>query len=273
MDTQKGYYALIQYCPDPSRLEAANLGVLLFCPEVGFLKARFAQGHERVRRFFGPQDWSFVDAQVQAIGERLQVDASLFRTVEDLQNFVDRRANEIRITTPRPIKVEHPEDDLERLFLRLIGERERRVPATRAQTLFGRRLKSAALDEAVRRNIDIEIPSIKHTIRAPFAYQNGAFNLLEPVGFTAADDDAAFEKASKFAITSEELRKFVHEQYGRLQLVVVGHFTDDATDFIPMVRTILEARNVNFFTLDRIDPLLDDIRRNKAKNILADMVD
>lgn len=35
----KGYYSIIQYCPDLSRFEAANVGVLLFCPERAFLKA------------------------------------------------------------------------------------------------------------------------------------------------------------------------------------------------------------------------------------------
>ena len=38
MKPSKGYYSLIQYCPDLGRLEAANVGVLLFCPERGFLK-------------------------------------------------------------------------------------------------------------------------------------------------------------------------------------------------------------------------------------------
>ena len=39
----KAYYCLIQYCPDMSRLEAANVGVVLFCPEKGFLAARMSR--------------------------------------------------------------------------------------------------------------------------------------------------------------------------------------------------------------------------------------
>ena len=35
-----GYYSVIQYCPDRSRLEAANVGVLLFVPAGGYLRAR-----------------------------------------------------------------------------------------------------------------------------------------------------------------------------------------------------------------------------------------
>ena len=30
MNQHKGYYSLIQFCPDPSRLEGINIGVLVF---------------------------------------------------------------------------------------------------------------------------------------------------------------------------------------------------------------------------------------------------
>jgi len=43
MSLTKGYYSIIQYCPDPSRLEAVNIGVALFCPELRFLRARFGR--------------------------------------------------------------------------------------------------------------------------------------------------------------------------------------------------------------------------------------
>ena len=33
----RGYYSLIQFCPDTCRLEVANVGVVLYCPEVSFL--------------------------------------------------------------------------------------------------------------------------------------------------------------------------------------------------------------------------------------------
>ena len=42
MESAKGYYCLIQYCPDLARLEAANIGVILFCPERGFIRAKIA---------------------------------------------------------------------------------------------------------------------------------------------------------------------------------------------------------------------------------------
>jgi hypothetical protein len=47
------YYSIIQYCPDRGRAEAANVGILVLCPALGFVNARTAAGNDRVRRFFG----------------------------------------------------------------------------------------------------------------------------------------------------------------------------------------------------------------------------
>jgi len=47
----RGYYWIIQYCPDLGRLEAANIGVLLFCPDRE-IKARMASDNGRIRHFW-----------------------------------------------------------------------------------------------------------------------------------------------------------------------------------------------------------------------------
>ena len=53
MNAHRGYYSLIQYCPDLSRLEAVNVGVVLFCPEPRFIEARTSAGNDKPRRLFG----------------------------------------------------------------------------------------------------------------------------------------------------------------------------------------------------------------------------
>lgn len=52
MKTYKGYYSLIQFCPDLSRHEMANVGVLLFVPDRKFISARTNTNNERVRVFW-----------------------------------------------------------------------------------------------------------------------------------------------------------------------------------------------------------------------------
>jgi len=120
----KGHYSLIQYCPDLSRLEAANVGVLLFCPERRFIQARVSHKNDRVRRFFGSGGWD--GAQLNALRDsvvrRLEVERDSFRSVDDLQRFVALQANELQLTAPRPVKVFEPEEDLAKLFHELVDE-------------------------------------------------------------------------------------------------------------------------------------------------------
>ena len=37
MSSHRAYYSIIQFCPDRGRAEAANVGVLSPCPELGFV--------------------------------------------------------------------------------------------------------------------------------------------------------------------------------------------------------------------------------------------
>jgi hypothetical protein len=103
----RGYYSLIQYCPNRSRLESANVGVVLFSPTKDYLGARLSQGDDRLRRFFkGEQlDSHAVNAAKRAIFQRLQMGRESFQTLDDLQQFIDTRANSLLLTPPRPMKV------------------------------------------------------------------------------------------------------------------------------------------------------------------------
>src|SRR5260370_40966248 len=102
MNSTKGYYSIIQYCPDTSRLEAVNIGVALFCPEVRVLRARFGHRKTRVQQLFGKQDWEFVALQQSAIEARLARGQEAFETVEDFGASVSRMANAVILTSPRP---------------------------------------------------------------------------------------------------------------------------------------------------------------------------
>src|SRR6266508_1608612 len=128
MKPAKGYYCLIQYCPDLSRLEAANIGVLLFCPERHFLKARTGHAARRIQQFFGlkgEEKWR-IDSLRISIEERLKIEKQNFQSVEDLERFIATRANTIQITAPRPMKVYDPEKDLEELFEQLVEAHARK---------------------------------------------------------------------------------------------------------------------------------------------------
>ena len=132
MTAHRGYFSLIQFCPDASRLEAANVGVVLLCPELGFLEARTSRGNARVRRFFGPDAFHPVGLNMakQSFVRRLKVEWEGVPTVEQFQHFVDTRANELQLTAPRPVKVFDPACELQRLFDQLVTDRPKAAMRT-----------------------------------------------------------------------------------------------------------------------------------------------
>jgi hypothetical protein len=107
MKPQLGYYSLIQYCPDASRLEAVNVGVALLCPGLNYLGVKLTANTDRAVKRFGRaavQPRSLKAAE-EAIKVRLTRDADRPATLEEFQKFVDTRANELLLTQPRPMKL------------------------------------------------------------------------------------------------------------------------------------------------------------------------
>ncbi len=117
--THKGYYSLIQYCPDRSRLESVNIGVLLFCPELLFLDTRISKDNDRVLRFFGEQNLEYINLSKQSIYSRLKGEG--FKTKGDLDRFISTRANDIILSDLRSTKVVDPNSDLNHLYDELVA--------------------------------------------------------------------------------------------------------------------------------------------------------
>src|SRR5688572_28005390 len=99
MNAKKGYYSLIQFCPDASRLETVNVGVLLFCPDIQFIAARTAKGNQRAAKLVGRAglDKASLNSAKRALERRLKTDRDAFTNFEDLQKFVDSRGNVLKL--------------------------------------------------------------------------------------------------------------------------------------------------------------------------------
>jgi hypothetical protein len=123
MTPTKGYYSLVQYCPDSFRMEVANVGILLFCPDLRFLDVKLAEGNDRVRRFFGRGNFDpqHLNDAKHALENRLRMDRDAFRTLEELTRFIETRGNSLVFTLPRPTKVFDPTTELDDLFNKLVG--------------------------------------------------------------------------------------------------------------------------------------------------------
>lgn len=262
----KGYFCLVQYCPDIARLEAANIGVLLFSPEHQFLSARLSSDEKRVHRFFkGVADLpGHFSTMRSALLERLNVEKAEFRTLGDLERFVETRANKVILTAPKAVRVTKPEDDLDRLYSQLVAEPEGRHSVRLSSGPTLRRLlkdafSSQELTAKIRRKISVEVPTLRRTLEVPYGYQNGRFNLIQPVSFPQKTVEAIAERACQYAVEGDFIYKHPNASVGEMQLIVVADFVNKTTGGREAVKDLLKGYHVKLFTPETLPELQDDI--------------
>lgn len=264
MNPAKGYYSLIQYCPDLSRLEAANIGVLLYChcPDRWFLKALTSRDNKRIIDFFGKKghDWAQINSFKLGVEEQLQVEHGNIKTLEDLKQFIALRANRIQMTAPRPMQVGDPEKDLEELFKELVGGAHRQQRSHSLRQFIGERLNRAGLERKLRKDIKVTVPVLARQIEVPFGYQNGRFNLIQLARFRTADAVQAENTACRYAVQGRSLYEHADSELGNMQLVVVGEFPPKQEENKASVRRILVESQVQLFTVKELDRLIEEIR-------------
>jgi hypothetical protein len=262
MNASRGYYSLIQYCPDLGRLEAANIGVLLFRPEPHFLKAVTSPNNRRIIHFFGSEghDWARINAFKKGLEDRLVVEGSEIRTVEQLERFIAERANLLQVTPPRPMKVTDPDKDLEELFKELLGEPLRRGSTKRLRQLLDENFNKPEIKNKVRHDIKVKIPVLEKEVEIPFGFQNGRFNLINPVRFEATDPDRSVLTACKYAVEGRSLYENPDPELGKLQLVLVGKFRPKDQVSPERVRRILRDYDVKLFRTSELPQLVEEIR-------------
>ncbi|WP_237226247.1 DUF3037 domain-containing protein [Rubinisphaera sp. JC750] len=264
MKPQKGYYSVIQYCPDLSRFEAVNIGVLLFCPDSGFLKARIGLRRNRISHVFGKDghDWERLKAVKQSLQKRFNNENSEFRSIDDLQHFIATRANQIQLTPPKFIKVFNPVKDLDELYEKMAGAPSSTPRGPALRTLLAREFDRPELASKIVSNVKVEVPILDKEVEMPFGYQNGRFNLITPVRFSGQNQEEAFGKASRWAIEGQSIFNARDSRFGKLQLIVVGQFAENRNTTIETVKRVLDPYQVKLFPFDSVDNLVQDILIN-----------
>lgn len=126
-----GYYSLIQYCPDRSRMETVNVGVVLICPVTRYVGVRTivvkptadsgtAMPWIPPGQFSGTGYYNDMLAALLSMEYRINSDRHRLCTYGGLQAFAASRGNDLLVTEPRPIRFDRPDTELERLFDELV---------------------------------------------------------------------------------------------------------------------------------------------------------
>jgi hypothetical protein len=271
MATSKAYYSLVQYCPDMSRLEAANVGVLLFCPEKRFLAARMSHDNSRIRRFFGAEghDWQCINSSKLGLEERLAAEQGRIETLADLERFIATRANELRITPARPMKADDPATELDALFKELIGGPAHAEKTTSFRQFLQKKFHAAGVERKLQRDVTVTVPVFDREVRVPYGYQNGRFHLIQPVRFEGHEASQAVNTACRYAVEGRSIFEHAESGLGPMQLTVIGKFRANQNDARSAVRRVLDENAVRLFALNELPALIDEIRRT-AKDLVTD---
>jgi hypothetical protein len=269
MNATNGYYSLVRYCPDSSRQEFVNIGVAIYSPLLKQVKILCSHDNRRISQVFGKQDLYFINRLKKSLEESLKRES--FGSVSELEGYIGRSANAIQLGPLRSLKVCNIDDDIARLFERLVGERQERRPLL--QRDLGQKLSDAGVERFVQKAVSIDIPSFDQSIRVPYAYQNGRYNLISPVEF-AADLRDIFSKAGEKAIEGRELSQTTDPKLGELHLVVVARFASETRESArAKISEIFTEHNVEMHSFDNIDPLVEDIRKAAVQHGLDSAAD
>ncbi len=259
----KGYYSLVQYCPDLARGEATNIGIVLLVPERGYLRSRLVRDNSRVRHMFGTSGDALrqLNDFKRSFVSRIEAESVRITDPEALQQFIDTRGNFIQLTPPRFVKVRECEEQLNRLFDELVGAEKKKKSRESLETQVGKRFAAADLERYLRHDIRVTVPHANRDIRIPFGFQNGHFNLLQVASFESSDDDAKFRRACVQSMQGKFLQEIEDNELGKLSFNVIGRFAGDQDQAIPMVRETLAENNVRLFLEKDLSDLVDEIRR------------
>ncbi|MHB8897500.1 MAG: DUF3037 domain-containing protein [Thermoguttaceae bacterium] len=220
----RGFYSVVQYCPNRFRAEAVNVGLLLLCLEPHAVRVRMTRNHDRVRKLFAvtPPDLKNLKFAARGLTSRIENSAGELRTVEDLTEFAASRANDFRLTEPRLAKLENIEDDFERLFSELVEARTTMALAVASPA----EVLPPKLDEVfyrlqqankVWKPGEIIVPVYKTKLDIPYAYRNGEVNLVKPHVFSASR--RAQTQAATLAVNGDLIGR--HPVNGEQQHLIV----------------------------------------------------
>ncbi|MFN7785646.1 MAG: DUF3037 domain-containing protein [bacterium] len=249
MSTQRGFYSVIQFCPDSYRAESANVGAVLYVPATGYLAARWSPDFERVKRFFrlDADGMVRVAAAVRALDHRLQIMKAEGVSEAGLSKFIATRADQVQLTPLRLVMVEQAAATLDELFTDAMDENATTVPRQRRRAIVPEAISRAF--EALRaRNDLIEpgnvlVPGLKSTLRVPYAFRNGKLNLVKPENL----DDAAQAENKVGLLGFKGRLLFTHPEGDlRRQLVIVSAGRSPDADAEQQYKASLASCDVRF---------------------------
>jgi hypothetical protein len=263
MNESQGYFSIIQYSETPERAEFVNIGIVLFSNKSPRVLIKFSQSSSRVRKVFGVYLGKHFDYIKEAMQERIISEFSNAWNLSQVERFIALRSGNIRLSSPKSILAKDPTSVIDDIFDKLVGGVSEKQPVQRIQTRLKRELELKGVEKLLEKPAPVSL-SQGITVKTPYAYQNGSYNMIDAISLRD-DPNKALESASKQAMEGRWLSENELDG-GKRKLIVVADIKDQQHNFIVAVREMMHTHGVGFFPLSEIDPLAYDIRKNFSLN-------
>lgn len=264
----KGFYSVIQYCPDRFRAEGVNVGLVLLCLEPHALRVQMTHKFDRVRKLFtiSKPDLNSLKIATAAMKSRIESETDDWRTAEELAAFAGSRANDMRLTEPRMAKIVDIDTDFKRLFSELVDvrttaslavESPAEVLPPRLSEVFYRLQQ----EQKIWRPGQIIVPVFKSRLDIPYAYKNGVVNLIKPQVFSATKQ--AETQAAKLAVNGDLIqREMIDGERYKLIIVSTQETKEQTKEIDEHVEPLFKAYGVRLIRPVSVDAFANEVEQN-----------
>jgi hypothetical protein len=142
----------------------------------------------------------------------------------------------------------------------LPGESAPRTATKTFRRYLAEKLSTPSIERKIRKDIRITVLILQKVVEIPFGFQNGRFNLINPVKFESASPEQSVITACKYAVEGRSISENPDPQLGALQLVLVGKFRSKDKESPDRVKRVLEEYGVKLFRTSELPQLIDEIR-------------
>lgn len=272
----RGFYSIVQYCPDRFRAEAVNVGLVLLCTDPHAVRVRMTGKHDRVRKLFAIDrpEAKNLKLSTESFASRIEKSVDDLRTSEDLVTFAASRANDLRLTEPRLAKLDNFDEDFERLFAQLVEQNSaillqrystailaKTSPAEVLPPKLGEVFFRLQRAQKIWHPGTITVPVYKRKLEIPYAYKNGVINLVKPHVFPATR--RAETEAATLAINGDLIQKHpVDGEKQRLIVVSTQETPKQTREIDEHVEPLFKEYGVRLIRPDEAEEFADEVERS-----------
>lgn len=255
------HYTLIRLLPQADAGEFANIGVVLACPETGYLGFKLMRKQRRVTQFFEEITRDLLTKlrkeltteldHIQRMAATRYARAELLQVLQDLAK---PRETLVRYAPLRALMTDDPAVDLEKLFERYVQRDLNVVPEYHEQVLVKLVKRTLATEKLADAFLANDVGTDDFHVRLPFVYERDglAVAAIKPLDLTQDEPTKIYTHGDLWLGHIRRLRA-LHLQPQGLLIAAEGPNADDTKRFRAYNDIVGELRLMDVTVVDRAD--------------------